>query len=141
MAEIIWTPFKNITRAISTTPYLRSSVPSLLTSYRKTPFTLQDGFSEWKGEGGLLFATKDQNLIGMLRLDKRRTYYELSSFVVHPSYQGSGYGGQMLDHAIKNTDLPIWLRVHYDNPACTLYSRHGFQKHDLVNSRFLMCLK
>lgn len=116
-------------------------MPSLLTSYRKTPFTVEDGFSEWKGEGGLLFATKDQNLIGMLRLDRHRTYYELSSFVVNPTYQGSGYGGQMLDHVIKNTDLPIWLRVHRDNPACTLYSRYGFENRDLVNNRFVMRLR
>lgn len=77
----------------------------------------------------------------MLRLDRHRTYYELSSFVVHPSYQGFGYGGQMLDHVIKNTNLPVWLRVHCDNPAYTLYSRHGFQTRELVNNRFVMRLR
>ena len=116
-------------------------MPSLLTSYRKCPFTLQDGMCEWKGDGGLLFATKDENLIGMLRLDKRRNYYELSSFVVDPTYQGCGYGGQMLNHVIENLDSPIWLRVHRDNPACTLYSRYGFEKRDLVNNRFVMQLR
>jgi GNAT superfamily N-acetyltransferase len=123
---------------MSTRECLRSSVPTLLTEYRKTPFTLEDGLSEWKGDGGLVFATKDQNLIGMLRLDKRRTYYELSSFVVNPSYQGSGYGGQLLKHVIETVDLPIWLRVHRDNPACALYLRHGFQQKELVNNRYLM---
>jgi ribosomal protein S18 acetylase RimI-like enzyme len=123
---------------MSTSDHLRSSVPSLLTSYRKTPFSLQDGLSEWKGRGGLLFATKDENLIGLLRLDKHRTYYELSSFVIHPAYQGNGYGGQMLQHAIQNSELPIWLRVHRDNPACALYLRNGFQQKELVNNRYLM---
>ncbi len=123
---------------MSTSDHLRSSVPNLLTNYRKTPFSLQDGLSEWKGEGGLLFATKDENLIGLLRLDKHRTYYELSSFAIHPTYQGQGYGGQMLQHAIKNSELPIWLRVHRDNPACALYLRNGFQQKELTNDRYLM---
>lgn len=123
---------------MSTHEHLRASVPSLLTSYRKTPFSFEDGMSEWKGEGGVMFATKGENLIGMLRLDKHRNYVELSSFVVNPLYQGFGYGGQMLDTVIKSSELPIWLRVHRDNPAYGLYSRHGFKQKELVNNRYLM---
>lgn len=123
---------------MGTHEYLRCSVPTLLSEYRKTPFTLQDGLSEWNGTGGLVFATKDQNLIGMMRLDRRRTYYELSSFAVDPRYQGAGYGGQMLKNIVENLDLPIWLRVHRDNPAFTLYSRYGFETRDLVNNRVVM---
>lgn len=126
---------------MSTHEYLRLSTPKLLTEYRRTPFLLEDGLSEWKGDGGLLFATKDENLIGMLRLDRHRTYYELSSFVVNPAYQGSGYGGQMLKQVIKNSELPIWLRVHRDNPAYALYSRHGFETQELFNNRFVMRLR
>ena len=126
---------------MSTHDCLRSSVPSLLSNYRKTPFTLQDGLSEWKGDGRLLFATKDEHLIGMLRLDRHKTYYELSSFVVHPDFQGSGYGGKLLQHAIHFAELPIWLRVHRDNPACALYLRNGFKTRDLVNNRFVMRLR
>ena len=126
---------------MSTQEHLQASVPSLLSSYRKTPFTLQDGLSEWKGKGGLLFATKDENLIGMLRLDQRRTYLELSSFVIHPAYQSCGFGGQMLQRVIENTDSPIWLRVHRDNPACALYLRNGFKQKEIVNNRYLMKLQ
>jgi ribosomal protein S18 acetylase RimI-like enzyme len=126
---------------MSTQSCLRASVPSLLTNYRKTPFTLQDGLSEWKGEGGLLLATKDENLIGLLRLDRHRTYYELSSFVVDQSHRGIGCGKQLLQHAINNTEMPIWLRVQRDNPACSLYSRYGFETRDLVNNRFVMRLR
>lgn len=125
---------------MSTHEYLRSSVPALLGDYRKTSFALQDGLSEWKGTGGLLFATRDETLLGMMRLDRHRTYYELSSFVVHPSYQGFGCGGQMLRHVIKHSDLPIWLRVQQDNPACALYSRYGFQTKEVSNGRYLMKL-
>ncbi len=140
LAKLLWTPFKTISRAMSTHEYLRSSVPTLLSEYRKTTFTLQDGLSEWKGTGGLLFATQNETLMGLMRLDRHRTYYELSSFVVHPSYQGFGCGGQMLRYVLENTELPIWLRVQQDNPACGLYSRHGFQKKELFNGRYLMKL-
>jgi ribosomal protein S18 acetylase RimI-like enzyme len=126
---------------MSTHEYLRSSVPPLLSAYRKTNFTLQDGLSEWKGDGRLLLATKDEALIGMLRLDRHRNYYELSSFVVDPAYQGCGYGGKLLRSAIDSIDLPIWLRVQRDNPACALYSRYGFETRDLVNNRFVMRLR
>jgi ribosomal protein S18 acetylase RimI-like enzyme len=126
---------------MSTCEYLRSSVPPLLSGYRKTNFTLQDGLSEWKGDGRLLLATKDEALIGMLRLDRHCTYYELSSFVVNPAYQGCGYGGKLLQHAIHSVDLPIWLRVQRDNHACALYSRYGFETRDLVNNRFVMRLR
>ena len=125
-------------RTLYTQSHLTESVPALLTAYRKTPFTLQDGLSEWKGDGRLLFATKDENLIGMLRLDRHRTYYELSSFVVDPTYQSCGYGGKLLQHAISSVDLPIWLRVQRDNPACALYLRNGFKQKELVNNRYLM---
>ena len=64
LAEIIWAPFKNVVNTVHKHGYLRSSVPILLSKYRNTPFTLRDGFSEWKGNGGLLFATKGENLIG-----------------------------------------------------------------------------
>ena len=77
----------------------------------------------------------------MLRLDRHRTYYELSSFVVDPAYQSCGYGGKLLQRAIESTDLPIWLRVHRDNPACALYLRNGFQQKEIVNNRYLMKLQ
>jgi GNAT superfamily N-acetyltransferase len=141
LAQLIWAPFKTIVRTVSTHGILRSRLPSLLTEYRKTPFTLQDGLSEWKGEGGLVLAVDEDDLIGVMRLDRRRTYFELSSFAVNPAYQGRGYGGQMLEHAISRTDMPIWLRAHRDNPACKLYSRHGFEARDLVNNRFVMRLR
>lgn len=126
---------------MSTRAHLRSSVPSLLSAYRKTSFTLQDGFSEWKGDGKLVLATHNDHLIGLLRLDRHRTYYELSSFAVDPMYQGSGYGGQLLRHVIQSTELPIWLRVQRDNPACALYLRNGFQQKELSNNRHLMKLQ
>ena len=140
LAEIIWAPFKNVVNTVYKHSYLRSSVPILLSTYRNTPFTLRDGFSEWKGNGGLLFATKDENLIGMLRLDQHRTYYEISSFVVDTSYRGLGCGNKMLQTVIENTDLPIWLRVHRDNPAQHLYIKNGFQQKETINNRYLMKL-
>ena len=53
-------------------PWLQVSLPALLTEYRQTPFTLQDGLSEWKGKGGLWIA-ESTDLVGIARLDEYRT--------------------------------------------------------------------
>lgn len=59
-------------------------IPKLLSAYRNTPVTWQDVLSESKGNGGLWVAHTPTDLIGLLRMDTRRTYWKLSSFVVDP---------------------------------------------------------
>lgn len=139
LAQLTWVPFKNIVRTMSTNQHLRATVPPLLSDYRCSNFTLQDGLSEWKGSGGLLLVTNDCDLVGMLRLDKYRNYYELSSFVVNKLYRGNRYGEKMLQTVIKTTDMPIWLTCKRDNPAYELYSRHKFETYGISNKRFIMC--
>lgn len=79
----------------------------------------------------------------MLRLDYRRTYTELSSFVVTPSMQGKGIGQQMLEHVVDAailSDTPICLKVKQDNPAQFLYSRYGFRRCAVSDGRYYMKL-
>lgn len=75
----------------------------------------------------------------MLRLDHKRTYSELSSFVVDPTFRGQGIGEEMLTHVLQKSDNPIWLRVQQDNPAQFLYERQGFRKCSVSNGRYLLC--
>lgn len=77
-------------------PWLQVSLPALLTEYRQTPFTLQDGLSEWRGKGGLWIGEQSRNLLGIARLDEHRNYWALSSFVMNPQYRGQGYGKELL---------------------------------------------
>lgn len=105
--------------------------------YRETPFSIQDGLAEWKGQGGLLLATQGDELLGLLRLDQRRTYWALSSFVVNPAFRGHGVGSTMMD-AVLGCGVPIRLQVKQDNPAQWLYRRHGFREECVSNGRILM---
>jgi ribosomal-protein-alanine N-acetyltransferase len=112
----------------------------MITDYRQTSFSENDALAEWRGDGGLLFATSDEKVVGMLRLDNHRTYTELSSFVVDPNHRGKGIGEHMLSHVIQNNDTPIWLKVQQDNPAQFLYERSGFRKCSVSNGRYHMKL-
>jgi ribosomal protein S18 acetylase RimI-like enzyme len=133
LQKLIWTPFSLLPR---TSP---RNLVRLLGDYRQTSFEWKDGLTEWKGNGGLLFATNHETVIGMLRLDYKRTYTELSSFVVDPDFRGQGIGDTMLAHVIQNSKNPIWLQVQQDNPAQRLYQRNGFRKWKVSNGRYLLC--
>lgn len=137
MAKLIWTPFQLLPRLFSVQPRLQTAVPTLLSEYRNTPFSLQDGLSEWKGTGGLLIAQQDEELVGLLRMDKYRTYWGLSSFVLDPAFRGQGHGMSMLKMATSIGD-PVLLRVQQDNPAYNLYRRGGFCDECVSNGRVLM---
>ncbi len=134
----MWVPFRSLPRFYSTHPTFYHAVPSLLTEYRDTPFTLEDGLSEWKGNGGLVFLEKDTQLLGMLQLKPSRTFWELSSFVLHQKYQGKGYGRALLESCLRATDRPVCLRVKQDNPAKRLYESVGFRVEELSNERYYM---
>jgi ribosomal protein S18 acetylase RimI-like enzyme len=139
LAKLLWIPFRNLSRFYSTRPVFSASVVDLLSDYRKTSFCLQDGLSEWKGEGGLVFSHEQETLVGMLQMKKMKTCWELSSFVVHPRYQGKGYGKKMLKTTIESiSDLPVCLRVQQDNPAQHLYNSVGFETECVSNGRYIM---
>ena len=138
LANLVWVPFRNLSRFYSCRPALQESVPSLLTQYRGTPFTLQDGYCEWKGQGALLFLQKHDKLLGLLQVRKYSSFYELSSFVINPHTQGLGYGKQMLYNTVTHLDLPVWLRVKQENPAQQLYIKAGFKTIASSNGRYIM---
>ena len=110
----------------------------MISAYRDTPFSIQDALSEWRGDGGLLVATRGEDVAGLLRIDRRRTHWILSSFVVNPTFRGHGTGSSMVDAILRSADVPIWLQVKQDNPAQTLYRRHGFEDQCVSNGRILM---
>jgi len=116
-------------------PNLRVEIPGLLSEYRNTPVTLQDGLSEWKGEGGLWIAEHDDHLVGLLRMDKHRTFWYLSSFVVRPEFQGKGYGKKLLRTATEYADKRVIERVKHENPAQEMYERNRFQEEYIRDGR------
>lgn len=131
-------PFRYLPRFFSTCPQYQVAIPTLLSDYRQTPFTLQDGLSEWKGNGGLVFIEKDNSFLGMLQLKRSRTFLELSSFVMNPQFKGKGYGRALLESCLIAADMPVCLRVTQDNPAKHLYESVGFQVEEFSNQRYYM---
>jgi ribosomal protein S18 acetylase RimI-like enzyme len=112
-------------------------LPSLIAGYRNTSFTIADGLSEWKGSGFLYIAEYHGKVSGIMRLDEKRNYWGLSSFIVDPSLRGIGIGNDMLE-SLKNLNKPIYLNVKQDNPALNLYLRHGFGILEAKNGRYHM---
>lgn len=132
MAKIYRVPFSLISQS-----RLISSVPALVSKYRKTPFSIQDGFSEWKGNGYLHIAEYNGSLAGIMRLDERRTCWGLSSFIVNEDLRGCGIGNALLN-SINFLDKPVYLKVQQDNPAIHLYKRHNFKTIEKLDGRYNM---
>lgn len=141
LSKLLWASFSKLPRFLDTSPHLQFAIPRLLTEYRKTPTTLQDLQSEWKGPGGLWIAQDSHRLVGLLRMDPFRTYWRLSSFVVDPMYRGKRYGEAMLHVATTSVVDPVSLQVLQDNPAHQLYERMGFETDCVSDGRLLMTLR
>ena len=73
-----------------------------------------------------------------MRLDEKRTYWDLSSFVVSPKFRGNGIGNDLLNSIF--FDKPIYLKVKQDNPAITLYQKNNFKQVAVSNGRYIMKL-
>ena len=128
-------PFSEVSRVVQQSIPLQTSIPALLSTYRQSPFTIQDILSEWKGDGSILLAQQNSSLLGLLRVDKRRTYWEVSSFIVDPQYRGLGIGSRMLN----TLDIPIYLKVRQENEhAIQLYKKHQFAIQTYCEGRYIM---
>jgi ribosomal protein S18 acetylase RimI-like enzyme len=110
-------------------------VSELVSEYRQTSFTLQDGLSEWKGNGCLYIAYSN-GIAGIMRLDEKRNYYDLSSFVVNSQFRGCGIGNQLLNSL--PTQKPVYLKVKQENKAILLYERHHFKTIETRTGRHIM---
>ena len=141
LAKLVWASFSKLPRILDAKPHLQVALPRLLTEYRKTPVTLQDLRSEWRGGGGLWIAEDRHQLVGLLRMDPFRTYWRLSSFVLNPIYRGKGMGETMLRVATTSVVDPVSLQVLQDNPARKLYESCGFEEDCVSDGRSLMTLR
>jgi ribosomal protein S18 acetylase RimI-like enzyme len=109
----------------------------LIAGYRRTTFTVADGLSEWKGPGFLYISEYQGKVAGIMRLDEKRNYWGLSSFIVDPKLRGTGIGNKMLS-LLHHLDKPIYLNVQQDNPALKLYLKHGFKILEAKSGRYHM---
>lgn len=136
--KLLWVPFRSLSRFSNRHPTFQAAIPALLSDYRNTNFTLQDAYSEWKGPGGLLLLENQTSMIGLLQMRQFRTFWELSSFVIAPEYQGCGFGKRMVRACLDSVDSPVCLRVKQENPAQRLYESLGFTKEGVSDGRYFM---
>ena len=79
--------------------------------------------------------------IGMIKLLKHSTNYELEQFQIKQEYQGKGIGIEILKGLLKKSELerlPIKLSVLKNNKAQCLYERLGFEKYGEDSNSYFM---
>jgi ribosomal protein S18 acetylase RimI-like enzyme len=84
---------------------------------------------------------ENSSILGLLQMKKRRTYWDLSSFVINYQHRGNGYGKKMIECCIANADAPVCLQVRQENPAYCLYRGLGFQTEGFSDGRYYMKYK
>lgn len=138
LVKFRWLPFTpNLARHFQVRHM--EDIPRILSEYRHTNVTFQDGLSEWKGDGYLCVGETDTSVVGLVRLDKFKSFWGLSSFVIDSKYRGFGYGSTFLNNIQQRLDDPIYLRVKQENEsAIKLYEKHGFETIGHSDGRYLM---
>jgi len=132
LAKFYHIPFSLITKQ-----KLSTDIPLMISKYRQTVFTLNDGLSEWKGDGFICIAEYNNSLAGIMRLDESRQSWGLSSFIVNTDLRGLGIGTDMLQ-SLDYLTKPIYLKVKQDNHAVNLYLRSNFKVIETKNGRHNM---
>lgn len=73
---------------------------------------------------------RNDDPIGLLKLDRDGSAWEILQFQLSPQVQGQGIGRQVLEELIKEADragVALQLGVLRGNPARLLYERVGFR--------------
>lgn len=64
--------------------------------------------------------------VGFFKLIYESEQFYLADLMIAPDYQGSGIGGEVLDHLIARGS-PVYLQVLKSSPAIRLYQKKGFR--------------
>ncbi|HDR4726216.1 GNAT family N-acetyltransferase [Bacillus cereus group sp. Sample62] len=87
------------------------------------------------------YALIDEKIVGTITISKQEQSTTLSGFAVHPSYQGKGYGKDILSYMVHTLITKGISTIELDvetknNHALKLYTQCGFEiktKHDYYN--------
>ena len=80
---------------------------------------------------------------GYVAIEVAKDAVHVHELVLHPDYQGRGFGTQALSEAIESArirGLPVELRVLHQNRAVNLYRRLGFVDYDQTPTHRLLRL-
>jgi GNAT superfamily N-acetyltransferase len=77
--------------------------------------------------GGVIVASIDDVIVGMMALSKSETHGWIDQLYLHPDFVNKGIGAQLLLHAKSTLGAPIRLHAFQANTgARRFYERHGF---------------
>ncbi len=104
---------------------------------------------EQPNRGRVFVLRRDRNIVGMINLLFTISTAEggfvilLEDLVIHKTYQGHGYGSQLLDYAIDFAKKKNFLRITLltDRPEIrsqNFFRRHGFHDSAMVPMRLLL---
>jgi GNAT superfamily N-acetyltransferase len=81
---------------------------------------------------------------GWLAVEDHGDYLELGEIILLPEFQGQGLGTRIIEDIIqtaKARNIPLRLRVMFENEAIDLYRRLGFKETGKTPTHFEMELK
>lgn len=91
------------------------------------------------GEGFLLLAKQEDVLVGYALVGKDGYVWDLLKLGVHPSHQGQGYGGQLVDAVREKCPCTLMLTVDPTNQrALSLYWRKGFSLYGRIEGHYVL---
>ncbi|MDO7086373.1 GNAT family N-acetyltransferase [Pseudocolwellia sp. AS88] len=85
--------------------------------------------------------TNHKESIGLIKLGVLADRIHIRQFQILPSFHGKGVGSFVLDVTKKKArerKLPVTLNVLLDNPAKSLYLRHGFYVEEQLKLEYKM---
>ena len=91
-------------------------------------FTLDLLERQMKKSKCFVFVHKNDMVVGYLLMAMKNGSPYVNQVAVHGWYRGAGIGSQLLDYAeTVYEDKSIWLEVEANNPAQSLYFKHGYR--------------
>ncbi len=128
-------PFLLTLRKATMTAHLKSA------GYHFTDSNHLDRINEYFSDSHIIL--NNQEPIGLIKLGVLAERLHIRQFQISPSFHGMGIGSFVLDVVKKKANelkLPITLFVLLDNPAKSLYLRHGFYVEEQLEKEYKMRL-
>lgn len=111
-------------------------------SFLRLQFSAQQNYYRQQApDAEFLLVLQDDQPIGRLYLDRRKTEIRVLDIALLPQHRGQGTGGQIMRDILAEAQtkrLPIRIQVEHNNPAIHLFDRLGFRKLEDAGISYLM---
>ena len=116
--------------------------PEQTESFLRLQFSAQQNYfqQQWS-DAEFLLVLKDDQPIGRLYIDRRKSEIRVLDIALLPQHRGQGAGSEILGNIqaeARDARLPIRIQVERNNPAIHLFNRLGFRKLEDAGVYYLM---